>query len=352
MLTWLTLLSALAARPDVAEIVAGQGHTCLLQRGGTVECWGGLEAKALQAGEAPSTLVPTRLTGLEDVDQIAAGGRNRTCAVREREVWCWDVDKPPERVQGVEAVQVSVGSAHTCVLHSSGQVSCWGYNARGQLGDGTRENRDEPVRIAGLHNVAQVTSGFFHTCARHKSGSVSCWGHNGSGQLGITRVTEAETRPMPVPYLEDAIHIEAGSFHTCALRKSGHVVCWGSNKSGQLGDGTRENSTAVAAVHNLDDAISLSVGMDHSCAVRRKGEVVCWGSNEQGQLGNDRFKDHLMATRVPGLQDALSVTAGHQHTCALRKTGQIACWGHNWTGQLGNGTRERSPSPVLVHRER
>jgi hypothetical protein len=41
--------------------------------------------------------------------------------------------------------------AHLCVVERRrGATRCWGSNAHGKLGDGTRENRPLPTMIHGL----------------------------------------------------------------------------------------------------------------------------------------------------------------------------------------------------------
>lgn len=46
---------------------------------------------------------------------------------------------------------LAAGGAHTCAIVKEGtRVLCWGYNADGELGDGTRTNRSTPVLVRSL----------------------------------------------------------------------------------------------------------------------------------------------------------------------------------------------------------
>jgi len=159
-----------------------------------------------------------------------------------------DVAVPVPGLAGVESL--ALGDEHSCAITSSGAISCWGRNNRGQLGDGTTTNRSTPVMVSGLGTAAQLATGVFHTCAREVSGSVRCWGDNSNGQLGDGSVAMRLT-PTPVSGLSDAVWVGAGSSHTCAIREGGATLCWGLNDGGQLGDGTGTNRSVPSLVWGL-----------------------------------------------------------------------------------------------------
>ena len=77
----------------------------------------------------------------------------------------------------------------------SGAGYCWGYNAYGQLGDGTTTDRLVPTPVAGGLTFAAVSAGtvvpfFGHTCGVTTSGAVYCWGDNFAGELGDGTTTQ------------------------------------------------------------------------------------------------------------------------------------------------------------------
>ncbi|MBU1160590.1 hypothetical protein KJ992_00025 [Patescibacteria group bacterium] len=73
---------------------------------------------------------------------------------------------------------------------------CWGYNGSGQLGNGSTNSTSTPVQVSnlGASTVKEITAGTYHTCALKTDGSMVCWGNNDFGQLG-----DGSTNSTPTP---------------------------------------------------------------------------------------------------------------------------------------------------------
>jgi uncharacterized repeat protein (TIGR02543 family) len=357
---------------SVTAIAAGGDHTCAVKSVGTVECWGANTSGELGDGTSGVRTAPVDVAGLTSgVAAVAAGG-NHTCALTGAgALECWganlngqlgDGTKYPRltrvSVSGLASGTASVAASmlrHTCALTSGGAVRCWGANASGQLGDGTLDTRLTPVAVSGLSaGVTAITAGADHSCALTSAGGVECWGSNVSGQLGDGTQT-ARANPVPVSGLGSGLTaITAGGAHTCALTNVGAVKCWGANAAGQLGDGTQDMRLTPVDVSGLSSGVTaIAASGEHTCAIASGGGLKCWGSTAWGQLGVDAPCSGLNAcvtpTDVAGLATGVkAVAAGTAHTCAVTSTGAAMCWGYNLSGQLGDGTTLSRSLPTSV----
>lgn len=149
-----TALSSANAATQAVQISGGARHTCAVLADGTAACWGEGSDGRLGYGSTAPRPIPTAVMGLADLAEIAAGERH-TCA-RARttgDVWCWGDGRwgqlgasdaehirrtPAAEPVMTDALQISAGARHTCALRRDRRVACWGANTSGQLGDGAR----------------------------------------------------------------------------------------------------------------------------------------------------------------------------------------------------------------------
>jgi alpha-tubulin suppressor-like RCC1 family protein len=357
--------------PGLAEGVkaleAGAGHTCALLETGAVICWGWNVNGQLGNGTNTDSRLPADVGPLPGPAVAVAAGDQHTCAlIDDGSVVCWGANasgqlgngtrqrkNTPAPVLGLasNAVELAAGGAHTCALLTDGRVQCWGDDQSGQLGDGGYENQSKPVDVTGLTGeVKHIAAGFSHTCAVLSDRRILCWGWNTEGQLGDGTAKSRRVPGAVAGFSGGAVAVSAGWSNTCALLLRGGVRCWGLNSGGQLGDGTNADSGTPMDVSGLDSGrVSVAVGGAHVCALSARGGVKCWGRNERGQLGSGGQGDQNAPVDVAGLpEEVVAVAAGKNHTCALTIRGGVKCWGANESGQLGNGKTADSGKPVDV----
>jgi alpha-tubulin suppressor-like RCC1 family protein len=194
---------------------------------------------------------------------------------------------------------------------------------------------------AGTPDWRSVSAGGFHTCGIRTSGRLYCWGDDEFGQLGDDASLVNQATPVEVAGAHtDWIGVSAGVFHTCGVRATGRAYCWGSDVAGQLGNGAPlpHEPEPVEVVGNRTDWATVSAGGAHTCARRTTGRLLCWGDDDSGELGNGLpMLDRTTPAEVAGGRtDWAAVSAGGGHTCARRTTGRLFCWGDDDGGELGD----------------
>jgi len=301
------------------SVTAGLYHTCALSIDGHVKCWGANSNGQLGNGTKNNSLSPVEVTGLDEKVIAGATGASHTCVITQKKgMMCWgyndsgqlgdgttvDSDIPVGVVglsEGVTAIALG-NAGHTCAVTSGGGLKCWGWNAAGQVGDGTKTNRSIPVVVNGLSNVVSATAGYSHTCVLTRDGKILCWGQNEYGQLGNDTRQESSSPVESGDIPGKVIQLGAGSMHTCALTEDRRTFCWGWNQWGQLGDGsTTERVKPVPILSTGAVLTAISIGGMHSCGLTTDGDVLCWGGNDAGQLGDGSMSNSSFPVKVIGL---------------------------------------------------
>ena len=266
-------------------------------------------------------------------------------------------------------------ATHTCAITENGDLKCWGWDNKGQLGDGgTNTDTNAPSSTAidlGTGRTAlQVVTGLQHTCAILDNGDMKCWGHDWKGQLGdggpawssanptANDLNAPSSTPINLGSGRTAVAASAGDYHTCAILDNGDLKCWGIDSAHGYG---ATNTDILAPLSTPIDlgmgrtAIAVSAGSGHTCAILDNGDLKCWGADNYGQLGNGGSNIAINAPSSPPIdlglgRTAVAVSAGTYHTCAILDNGDAKCWGRQDVGQLGQGSASSvgQTTPVLV----
>lgn len=269
---------------------------------------------------------------------------------------------------GRTAKKLAAGAEFACALLDNDDFVCWGDNTFGQLGIGnsTQQNSPaSPVNFGGPFPI-DFDLGAAHSCVILSNNDLTCWGYNNRGQLGYEdsniRGNTGGTTPNNNPSVNlgtgrYAIRISASVNHTtCAVLDDGSLKCWGDNLVGKLGQGNSiEVGSSINTMGDFLAPIDLGTGRyatkvyttheSNTCAILDTQNSKCWGRGIDGGLGQESTQhlgdgpsemgDALNEIDLGASRTVKRMMAGA--TCALLDNEEFKCWGRNNFGQLGLG---------------
>jgi cysteine-rich repeat protein len=418
-----------AGLSKVVALAAGTSHSLALSSGGTVYAWGLNTSGQLGDGTTTTRRTPIPVPGLTNVVAISAGANYSLALRSDGTVYAWGLNTSGQLGDGTtttrrtpipvpnltNVVAIAAGDNHSLAVRAVGTVYAWGDNDNGQLGDGSTTNRATPTQAllpffcgngvvepgeacddgnsthgdgcsplctteaaaplcgnasveAGeqcddgnvasadgcsttcTREVFRVATGANHSLMLREDGAVWSWGSNGSGQLGDGSTT-LRNSPVPTQGLGQMKEVKAYASHSLALRASdGTVWAWGRNTYGQLGESSSTTSSRPLPVQvsSLSGIKALAVS-NHVLALDSDGAVHSWGYNSNGQLGDGTTTNRFTPHKLPSpLLNVRTLAAGASHSLALRSNGTVYAWGLNSSGQLGDGSNATRFTPVLV----
>lgn len=415
------------------KVSAGGNHTCAIQDDDSLWCWGNNSAGQLGIGTTSHMPSPQQLTPPNKLGWYAvSSGKNHTCAIDSDDIGhCWGLNNFGQLGNGI-ALDTSTarqfdtatnwnsidsGALHSCGLKTDPFTSlktlwCGGINNFGQLGIGSTANQSAPVQIKGrdatLEDWAYVSNGHYHSCAIQNKTSdntkpLYCWGRNSHNQLATDIVNSVDTKEnisqnwslqsKISQAADDWLKIDAGASHTCGIKNTDELWCWGDNFTNQMGRNSANPSDLadpvnkqISPIQVMEDGLTIAfVAKDvavggytvepadppntppnhsaggHTCAIKTDGTLWCWGENDTSQLGDQTIVNKTIPTQIivdtafygfpPQFNNSwVSVKAGNRFTCGLQTNQKLYCWGDHTFGETGTGviTASTTTTPVPV----
>ena len=280
--------------------------------------------------------------------------------------------------------QIAAGGFSGYAIREDNTLWSWGYNSKGELGDGSVTTRSSPVQVVStsLSSPVLISAGSQYALAVDNNGLVWSWGANQLGQLGLGSWSPGDYRISPVqvvnnsagsPPLSNIVQISSAYTNSLALDSSGNIWAWGINGFGGMGVGIiGVSSPQPAAIESTlgqfilfggESPVQIASGQYHSLALSSDGTVWSVGYNAFGQLGDLTITNRSAAVQISGLSNIVAVGANLYSSYAIANDGKLWVWGRNtgylspsmnipdlYIGYLGtaNNSVDAYSSPVLV----
>ncbi|NOT01179.1 MAG: DUF1080 domain-containing protein [Phycisphaerales bacterium] len=276
---------------DIVAVSSGGGFgtSMALDASGHVWTWGDGGTGQLGIADLYLALNPVQLN-LECVVDISMGYYSAAAVTGDGSLWVWGLDyygqfglgtgtiihRTPQRVTDLSnVVEVEVGAYHNLVRLADGTVWAAGWNANGQLGDGTVVDHNRFVQTIGLSNVTQISAGWQHNLAVRSDGTPWAWGHIsgiGTGSNNLDNPT-----PAPVLNLPTVRSLDAGNQLSAFVDENGTIWTCGFSFHGALGRPPTPLSPAnlpAPVDTRVGAAVQVSAGGEFMMAIAPGARII------------------------------------------------------------------------------
>ena len=304
---------------DAVSVSVGLHHSCALHKSGRVSCWGRSEL----LGHIPDLSEESRTVSRPSLVRSPGGTISPEGQIR---AWC------PDDGYLEDIISLDIGSDHTCAVHQSGSVLCWGSN-RDQHTGAANANQwflPCPMPVEGVSDATEVTAGPGKTCAFIGGQEVLCWGWQKGPDFNIRlfQPRPKENRWIGMALIEDfagAEEVFLGAPYHCARWADGRVAC------GQgLGESTSEMVTVEGVAH-------FARGPANPCFLHHDGSRTCT-SNE-----SEPVEPPPLWERMEELQE-LAVLKFSDPLCGITPDHRLICTHRDWRDGIEQVVQEYGPS--------
>ena len=209
---------------------------------------------------------------------------------------------------------ISAGEDYSLTLDEKGYLYSWGFNQRGQLGDGTTKDKYTATKI-GNRKYKFINAGKIKSYAIDEEGYLWGWG----GYVKTCNPSDDVLSPMQIGDRNYSF-VYTDIFYTYAIDSEGYLWVWGCHT---------ENKLTPRKTNNIKYK-DVSAGYSHTLAIDEDDYLWVWGKNEYGQLGDGTTKDNKNVSVKINNQKYKSIAAISSGSAAINQDGYLYIWGNIW----------------------
>ena len=345
------------------NVNSGQS-TAAVKTDGTLWAWGSNDYGIVGNGTTVKYSSPVQVGALTNWKQISGSYYSIHAVKTDGTLWGWGLNNLGKLGNGNiinYSSPIQIGSLTTWkhvassssrgnAIKTDGTFWRWGNDTFGSTGS-------SPVQVGTATNWVQLNCGYSSTFAYASNNTLYGIGRNQYGQIGVpSSLLGNVSSPIQVGSLTNwkQVSVAGDTPYTMAIKSDGTLWTWGSNRYGNLGNGTRVYYSSPIQIGSLTNWKQVSAGSYHTAAIKTDGTLWTWGSNQAGisstgALGNGVNGGYYSSPiQIGSLTNWKQVKAGDSSTFAVKTDGTLWAWGYNNVGQLGNGTTSYYSSPIQV----
>ena len=257
---------------------------------------------------------------------------------------------------GMQFTDVKTSLHAECALSTGGAIYCWGRNNHYLMATRATLAMDSgPVAVKTALRFSSFThGGHAQTCGISLADSLTyCWGHNDAYQLGYGINPLDDSIPKPVVGVGKSLSVSTHNATTCTIALDNSAYC-----AGLYGDrhhtvvvGGQSQTQSMLPVLTPERFRTVSHGDLFLCGLAMDNAAVCWGSNTSGSLGNGSERDEYSyePRRIVGSLSFAKVEAFFRtNACGVTVGGDLYCWGAFPPAAISTRLGAKAYSPVHV----
>lgn len=310
---------------------------------GDVYTWGEGNYYDLGNNNNNNITYPKKVSGLSNIKMVAKGENHTLALDEDGNVWgmgnsdhgevgvTYDVITPT-KINNINNVSfIAAGEGFSAAIKNDGTVWTWGEKGK-YLGYEADGNVTVPRQVPGLSNVVKIVCANRAMIALTSDSKLYTWG-NRSNLLGVgASVANATPQLMNGVYKD----VSCSSRHALAIDNNNALCGWGSNGSGQLGEGKNSSrqDKSLPIYTQISSPIDLAfAGYNHSLA-SYNGHLYSWGEGRDGQLGYKVYGSQLEPKEITDIKNPSMITGGGEFSVIIDENNDMWTFGNNKYGQL------------------